>query len=532
MTDAPTPGGARALTRSLRSSRSLRSPYLHPAWALLFAGVPLAMGWWAGALFIDDAYITFRYAENIARGHGFVYNAAPLLGTTAPFYCLILAGFRLIGIPVLKTALAMGVASAAAAPLIAWRIGKLADRPLAGFIAALLLSLFPWWWLAGTSGMETTLAGALVLAAIYLDLAKRPAAAGVVSALLVLTRPDAAFLPALIFILRFLNDRKRALRFAAAGAVVLVPWLIFAALYFGSPLPQSLAAKRLIHRFPVALALGRYFGWFAAITQPPGMVLMAFLWLIGAGSIIRQWRGGLVLALWPPLFLIGLALTGVGPFFWYKVPAVPAFFFVAAYGADMVLAWRATGFSARGARALAALGVAGFIVAQMAVAWPYLTDRSMLKSQVEDVDILKRMADKIKELAAKQGKAPAGLKVYVGEVGIIGYELMDGGMIDSAGINSREVYEIRKRDWERVSAGRGWLTWQEQWAGSPEWSREVVRRYQPDFIASNLDYLHLRTLAREPWFKALYGLAGSWQDSKGQTYVLLQRTPEQRPENE
>ncbi|MEP7359846.1 MAG: hypothetical protein ABI847_21525, partial [Anaerolineales bacterium] len=41
---------------------------------------------------VDDAYITFRYARNIASGVGFVYNAGErVLGTTTPAYALFLA---------------------------------------------------------------------------------------------------------------------------------------------------------------------------------------------------------------------------------------------------------------------------------------------------------------------------------------------------------------------------------------------------------------------------------------------------------
>ena len=36
---------------------------------------------------VDDAYITFRYARNVATGVGFVYNAGDrVLGTTTPAY--------------------------------------------------------------------------------------------------------------------------------------------------------------------------------------------------------------------------------------------------------------------------------------------------------------------------------------------------------------------------------------------------------------------------------------------------------------
>ena len=41
----------------------------------------------------DDAFITYRYAENLAGGLGFVYNAGErVYGTTTPLLTLVLAG--------------------------------------------------------------------------------------------------------------------------------------------------------------------------------------------------------------------------------------------------------------------------------------------------------------------------------------------------------------------------------------------------------------------------------------------------------
>ena len=50
----------------------------------------------------DDAYITYRYARNLATGHGFVYNLGDLyLGTTTPLYTLLLAALHpILDIPV------------------------------------------------------------------------------------------------------------------------------------------------------------------------------------------------------------------------------------------------------------------------------------------------------------------------------------------------------------------------------------------------------------------------------------------------
>src|ERR1700687_1320479 len=45
----------------------------------------------------DDAYITFRYAANLARGFGLVFNPGErVLGTTSPLFTFILAAAGLV----------------------------------------------------------------------------------------------------------------------------------------------------------------------------------------------------------------------------------------------------------------------------------------------------------------------------------------------------------------------------------------------------------------------------------------------------
>jgi predicted membrane-bound dolichyl-phosphate-mannose-protein mannosyltransferase len=258
------------------------------------------MGLMHGPLFIDDSYITFRYAANIARGHGFVFYQEPILGTTAPFYCLLLALAKMAGIPIGWSALGIGVISSSVAPLLCWRLGVRDDKPVAGFIGSLLLCLCPYWWLHSKTGMETSLAGLLSMTVIFLEVRDRSTACGVASGLLILTRPEAATLPALIFLVSMVRDRDRALRFAAAAAGMVIPWIIFAAIYFGSPIPHSLPAKRLIHVYSRVRILIMYLSWFTAVKTPAGMIVVSALWLAGCLHIIRSRRSLLAMALWPP----------------------------------------------------------------------------------------------------------------------------------------------------------------------------------------------------------------------------------------
>ena len=62
----------------------------------------------------DDAYIGFRYSQNIAQGLGFVFNPGEkVLGTTAPLFILMLAAVsRVIGVSYLEwIAVAAGILS-------------------------------------------------------------------------------------------------------------------------------------------------------------------------------------------------------------------------------------------------------------------------------------------------------------------------------------------------------------------------------------------------------------------------------------
>ncbi len=502
-----------------------RSRLDHPAWILLLAAAPLGFGILRGPALIDDAYITFRYAENIARGYGFVFNSEPLLGATAPLYTLVLAMLRTLGIAPTVAAFAIGVTAAAATPILLWRIGIAASRPMAGLLGGLLLALMPDWWLNSKTGMETTLAGMLLCLTVLLDLRGRPVTSGLAATLLVLTRPDAAVLPVLIFVKQIFVDRNRAraLRFAVAGLAGLVPWLLYASQAFGTFLPQSLAAKRLIHPLPWPEAFRRNFGWLTGAGDgSAGMLLLFALGLIGIMAAARFRRAALPLVIWPAVSIVSLSLLQIGPFFWYRIPLLPAVAFAAALGLENLRAFAARG-QPRLAAAVAWLLPAAIVLLLITQTGSWVWIGRNLQSVHAKEDAMADMAREIRERAAAVRRDPTSLTVYVGEVGVIAYELLDTRVIDSSGINSRVVYEMRRRDRERLlreNPGSPWFAFQEQ---SAEWSREVIRAYRPDFIASDDRYLHLPELAQDPDFRALYEPVERWTFPNGVSLVLLER---------
>ena len=104
--------------------------------------------------------------------------------------------------------------------------------------------------------METSLVVLWLIATAEAYVARdRVEQAAVLGALAVLTRPDALLLPGLIALYDIGLRRRIPWEAAALFAAVLAPWLIFATIYFGSPLPLSITAKSQAYFHHPALAL-------------------------------------------------------------------------------------------------------------------------------------------------------------------------------------------------------------------------------------------------------------------------------------
>ncbi len=370
------------------------------------------------------------------------------------------------------------------------------------------------------------MAGCLALGVLIFHLRGKGLYGGLLSGLMVLTRPDTAFLPVLVFVHLIASNRREALVFAGGGLAALLPWTIYSLVTFGSPLPHSLAAKGLIHAYPWLLALRHYLDWFLSMSQPMGMAIFSAIWVLGAATVLREFRHAFIAVVWPVVFIAGLSMTMVGPFPWYHIPALPLFMFVVGMGIFAV-------YEGRGLASRIPLqyrrGACGFIAGalvflQLFEVAPVLASREKLAGLRDKEQKLEEAAEKIESIVREERLDHSRVKVLVGEVGVIGYELMDYHVIDSSGINSPEVYEIRKSDWERLKSKHPDYGWQKKWSGSEKWVLELIERHGPDFITSNVEYLHLRTLLNSPEFRDQYRIAGKWtfiEQGRKKVMVLL-----------
>ncbi|MFC1960519.1 hypothetical protein ACFLYO_07405 [Chloroflexota bacterium] len=317
--------------------------------------IPLALLIWLAVMRefrLDDAFITYRYARNVAAGLGLVYNPGALtLSTTAPLYALLLAALSLI-VPDfhllggLIGAVSIGLGGGLIVLLLPDKVAY-SIRLLAGLLYTLAIPL----WLA--LGMETPLWILLVLAAVWLTGQDRWTLAGLLIGLAMLTRPDAA-LPGLLLGLYMLvttinrwqtraQPWRPLLGYALAAALPVLVFYGWAWLTYGSPLPATLSAKRAqaemgITGFGVGTTTWEGLRLIGAslLAQSPLYLLMGGLAIVGLFVLGAANSATLIIVLWGGLHVAVYAVLHVAPYRWYYAPLVPGVVMLAALGLDFL----------------------------------------------------------------------------------------------------------------------------------------------------------------------------------------------------
>jgi hypothetical protein len=160
----------------------------------------LAVGRGEFVLPLDDVYIHFQYARQLANGQPFVYNPGqpPTSGATSFLYPFILAFGYLIGFqgPNLALwAMVVGALALIGSMWLIYRLVKIFDSPdWLAIVTALIFALtgaVSWHFM---SGMETGLMILLSLATLYTVIARRFSAFIISASLLALMRPEGGIL--------------------------------------------------------------------------------------------------------------------------------------------------------------------------------------------------------------------------------------------------------------------------------------------------------------------------------------------------
>lgn len=219
----------------------------------------------------DDTYITYRYAINLAEGHGLVFNIGEHTDAASSFlYTIILAAFWLLRIHNLEfVGAAIGVLSLGLITLYVYKLALfLSKNQTAALTVAVIAGLNGF--LAGwaLSGMETLPWAAIVIVAIYLitvDANSYLIALAIAAASLMRVEGLLLVLPYCILILR--NGRPaKDISLVAAIIVGLGIFYIAKHAYYGVWISHAFEMKKVASYYqPSPKELFHYWVIFASI---------------------------------------------------------------------------------------------------------------------------------------------------------------------------------------------------------------------------------------------------------------------------
>ncbi|MBI5058635.1 hypothetical protein HZB60_02500 [candidate division KSB1 bacterium] len=141
----------------------------------------------------DDAFITFRFVENLVSGQGFLYNAGERVqGISTPLWGLVLAAPTAAGLRLVWSARTLGLLLDAVIALLVYRRLRDEGRARAATVAVGLFALDLFLAKTAVSGMESSLFLLMTMGAMLLLLDGRLIASAVIVAASVFVRPEGA----------------------------------------------------------------------------------------------------------------------------------------------------------------------------------------------------------------------------------------------------------------------------------------------------------------------------------------------------
>ena len=308
----------------------------------------------------DDAFIIYRYVDNAVAGHGLVYNVGQrVFGASTPLYVAFLACVKSVArsVPTPDLAVRLNFIFYLAAGLgMVFLLSRLTRS------AALAMALSACFMLrddmlrVSTGGMESFLFAALALWSLWSLATSRWTTAAVLAGLSVMARPEGVLVGLVVFVAWFVACRRRPVPVMLGLAGPALVWVVFATVYYGTPIYHSLVAKsRPLYPLPFGSGLSRLvwelqsrvFGDLGARGRTgfwggAGRIgLAAFIAVLGLAGCLRRTREGerlsdrtgvLAVPVTFGLFLLFYLATNPLIFEWYLPPVAALFFVFGAVG--------------------------------------------------------------------------------------------------------------------------------------------------------------------------------------------------------
>lgn len=256
----------------------------------------------------EDAYITFRYIDNLLHGFGLVYNVGEHVeGFTHPAWLFLVAVLSWLGVAIRASALWLSLLCTLVGLLIvAFRDRDSEGRAVLIPVALILFATHNGFREFSASGLEFPLAF-LLLAAFYVsykkhDLLGKPLLHGVLLALLYLTRPELVLLVVSFYLIEGAravaqlahHDKEQLSHWFSKMVRLSIPILLiaggyhlFRALYYGEFYPNTYYAKD---------GLGAYWSqgilYFEHFWHYSPILLAALLLFLFTLAFSREYRQG------------------------------------------------------------------------------------------------------------------------------------------------------------------------------------------------------------------------------------------------
>lgn len=301
-------------------------------WLTVVAAIATVAGAVVYTWTCDDAFVSFRYAEQLVAGNGLVFNPGERVEGYSNFLWTLWCALGLwIGADVELWAHGLSIASmAAVVGLLGWLHARLQRRSLGGSVggwsvplAAVAVAGHRELLIYATSGLETALYTALIIGAFAILVAGQPSIrrllmAGVVLGIAALTRPDAPLIAGvcgLWLVWRLAGEPDMSHRrgfvllavFSAGFAAFWLPHTGFRWLYYGDVVPNTAHAKSAhlswwsqgltyvgmyVRRYPLlavgpALLMLRAARRVTPLATRPDLVLAAVLPLVYSAYVAR-----------------------------------------------------------------------------------------------------------------------------------------------------------------------------------------------------------------------------------------------------
>jgi len=410
----------------------------------------------------DDAYISFRYVANYLNGDGLVFNIGERVEGFTNFgwvvYLLFLGGLGLNYILGSKiTGIALGVATIVVTTLIARlffdnRLKWLSLIPV--YLIAFNFS-FAYW---SQAGLETSAFVFMATLSLYLFLIRHYLLVAVLT-LVVLIRPEGVLVAVILVMIEVIVHRQRPVFTLTCGAVALVlllPYLLFKMIYYGSILPNPFYAKAGFDLDQVVNGLeytARFFKHYAY--YPAALLISLFYWRKLSDEMKATW-------LFTCLFTVYIVLIGG------DVLKVHRFFLPILAPASVLVTLSIYLVLARLKDKV--IYLLSFLLAIGLLGITYAVPRDFI-TYYEHME--KGLTHKFRHLARQMKQSdPSNFSVALSTIGIFSYELIGHRVIDMLGLTDSTIARHPEPAIEGIES-----TWRERRHNS-----RYVLELAPDYV--------------------------------------------------